>query len=144
MPQLTRTTKAAIIAALREGNSFNATCRKLSVKPDIVRRRLDQDNSTYDPLFAEAVAAAQACPDDPVVATVEQAFMDRLLEGKATCSDYTFWLCNRAPERWCVPQKAYLDPAGQMRQTGNPAEMTAAEMLNAFISQHGEAANGSS
>ena len=144
MPKLTRTTKAAIIATLREGNSLNTTCRNLSLKPDIVRRRLDKNNTTYDPLFAEAVAATQTCPDDPIIAKVEQAFMDRLLEGKATCSDYTFWLCNRAPERWRVPQKAYLDPADQTGQGKNPAEMTAAEMLNAYISQNGETANGPS
>lgn len=142
MPRLTRARKAAFVTAMREGDSFDAACRRLALKPTTVRRRCAADGPAYDPLFAEAVAATQSRGENDLVATVEQAFIARLLEGKATCSDYTFWLCNRAPERWCVPQKAYLDPAVQTQPPADPAEMTVSEMLEAFVARNGKPAHG--
>jgi len=142
MARLTRKKKAALVAALREGQSLDDACRALGLNAETVRRHSSPENPSHDPLFAQALAAVRPHPDRDNVAAVETAFMGRLLNGKATCSDYTFWLCNRVPGRWRVPQKTSDDSEKGERPARKIEEMTISEMLEAFMADQGEEKSG--
>jgi len=142
MARLTRKKKAALVAALREGRSLDDACRELGLNAGTVRRQSSPDDPSHDPLFAQALSAARPHPERDAVVAVETAFMARLLDGKATCSDYTFWLCNRAPGRWRVPQKTCEDSAKPDQPARKVEEMTVSEMLEAFMADQEEGKSG--
>ncbi len=57
--------------------------------------------------------------DDIRTTKVEDAFLKKLTEGKGAASDYIFYLCNRAPQRWS--NKHHIEHSGKVE--GRPEKI---------------------
>ena len=120
------------VSALSESTTIHEACAKAQVDYRTVWNYFSEKGQNYDPDFAERFIEARRTMDARAVQAVEMSLVRRLLDPDAAVSAalYTFYLVNRAPERWKHAGKFEMEHSGRVEVAfGHITEMQARAIL---------------